>query len=78
MKDLLSTHSLASFVIDLSSFYEVGIFFLNASNSSEEKKGHNLGVVKTEVKILFDQIISFMVAIYIPYGWQIIWKSPAI
>ena len=27
-------HSLASFVIDLSSFNQVGIFFLNASNSS--------------------------------------------
>ena len=33
-KGLLSTHSLASFVIDLSSFNQVGIFFLNASNSS--------------------------------------------
>ena len=33
-KGLLSTHSLASFVIDLSSFNQVGIFFLNASNST--------------------------------------------
>ena len=34
-KNLLSTHSLASFVIDLSRFNQVGIFFsLNASNSS--------------------------------------------
>ena len=33
-KGLLSTHSLASFVIDLSSFNQVNIFFLNASNSS--------------------------------------------
>ena len=34
-KGLLSTHSLASFVIDLSSFNQVGLFFsLNASNSS--------------------------------------------
>ena len=32
-KGLLSTHSLASSVIDLSSFNQVGIFFLNASNS---------------------------------------------
>ena len=33
-KGLLSTHSLSSFVIDLSSFNQVGIFFLNASNST--------------------------------------------
>ena len=33
-KGLLSTHSLASFVIDLSSFNQVGIFFLKVSNSN--------------------------------------------
>ena len=33
-KSPLSTHSLASFVIDLSSFNQVGIFFLNAFNST--------------------------------------------